>query len=62
MDQYITSPIVDESKEPSCTHVYGFEPSPSPKEAYNGFIEIIQDFLNMNMNKNGIKWAFQERC
>ncbi|MBK3493613.1 hypothetical protein JFL43_01750 [Viridibacillus sp. YIM B01967] len=58
----MASPIIDESKGPSGTLVYGFEPSSSPKEAYNGFIdtlkiydangniEKIQDFLNMNKN------------
>ncbi|MGE7635626.1 sigma factor regulator N-terminal domain-containing protein [Bacillus paramycoides] len=60
---YMTSPIVDESKGPAGVQVYGFNPSDSPKEAYNSFIdglkkydvegydETIQEFLKSNENK-----------
>ncbi|RXT07022.1 sigma factor regulator N-terminal domain-containing protein [Ammoniphilus sp. CFH 90114] len=60
---YMTSPIVDESNGPAGMPVYGFDPSDSPKEAYNSFIEAlekydakgnnetIQTFLNENKNK-----------
>lgn len=60
---YMTSPIVDESKGPAGVPVYGFNPSDSPKGAYNSFIEAlkkydangdnetIQKFLNLNKNK-----------
>ncbi|MFC0561949.1 sigma factor regulator N-terminal domain-containing protein [Halalkalibacter alkalisediminis] len=60
---YMTSPIVDESNGPAGMPVYGFDPSDSPKEAYNSFIdalekydtngfnEPIQEFLNLNKNK-----------
>ena len=60
---YMTSPIGDESKGPAGMPVYGFDPSNSPKEAYNEFIdslkqfdesgddETIQKFLNINKNK-----------
>ncbi|PEB50405.1 hypothetical protein CON65_20375 [Bacillus pseudomycoides] len=60
---YMTSPILDESKGPVRAQVYGFDPSNSPKEAYNEFIdslkqfdengneETIQKFLNVNKNK-----------
>ncbi|HHY73603.1 MAG TPA: hypothetical protein GX497_10350 [Bacillus bacterium] len=60
---YMTSPIADESKGPAGVPVYGFNPSNSPKEAYNSFIdalekydakgnnETIQEFLNVNKNK-----------
>lgn len=60
---YMTSPIVDESKGSTGVPVYGFDPSDSPKKAYNSFIEAlkkydangdnetIQKFLNLNKNK-----------
>lgn len=60
---YMTSPIVDESKGPAGGPVYGFDPSDSPKDAYNSFIEAIkkydasgddetiQKFLNSNKDK-----------
>jgi hypothetical protein len=60
---YMTSRIVDESNGPAGTPVYGFDPSDSPKEAYNSFIdelekygadsddETIQEFLNLNRDK-----------
>ena len=60
---YMTSPIADESNGPAGVPVYGFDPSDSPKEAYNSFIdaleksdtnennETIQRFLNLNKNK-----------
>lgn len=60
---YMTSPIVDESSGPSGIQVYGFDPSDSPKEAYNHFIdalekydtngynETIQEYLALNKNK-----------
>lgn len=60
---YMTSPIVDESKGPAGVQVYGFDPSDSPKEAYNSFIdalkkydangnnETIQELINLNKNK-----------
>ena len=60
---YMTSPIADESNGPAGMPVYGFDPSDSPKEAYNSFIdsleqydanennETIQEFLNLNKNK-----------
>ena len=60
---YMTSPLVDESKGPSGATVYGFDPSNSPKEAYNSFInaleqyevngdyETIKEFLTSNKNK-----------
>ena len=59
----MTSPIADESNGPAGMPVYGFDPSNSPKEAYNSFIdslkkhdansnnETIQGFLNLNKNK-----------
>ena len=60
---YMTSPIADESNGPAGMPVYGFDPSDSPKEAYNSFIdalekydanesnETIQEFLKLNKNK-----------
>lgn len=60
---YMTSKIADESKGPAGLPVYGFDPSDSPKEAYESFIdalekynangnnETIQEFLNLNKNK-----------
>ncbi|MEH7463981.1 sigma factor regulator N-terminal domain-containing protein [Bacillus thuringiensis] len=60
---YMTSKIVDESKGPMGMPVYGFDPSDSPKKAYNNFIdalkkydtdgsdETIQKFLKSNKNK-----------
>ncbi|SFD12462.1 Sigma factor regulator C-terminal [Bacillus sp. 491mf] len=60
---YMTSPIADESKGPAGMPVYGFDPSDSPKKAYNSFIdalkkydadgdeETIQKFLKSNKNK-----------
>lgn len=60
---YMASPIADESKGPSGMPVYGFDPSDSPKDAYESFIEAlkkydtsgqnetIQEFLNANKNK-----------
>jgi len=60
---YMTSPIVDESKGPSGTMVYGFHPANSPKEAYDTFMrdletydpkghnDTIQQFLKSNKNK-----------
>lgn len=60
---YMTSPIVDESKGPADMPVYGFNPSDSPKEAYNSFIDAlkkydtsgddktIQEFLKLNKDK-----------
>lgn len=60
---YMASPITDESKGPAGMPVYGFDPSDSPKEAYSSFIdalkkfdasgqnEAIQEFLNLNKNK-----------
>ncbi|MEI4802409.1 sigma factor regulator N-terminal domain-containing protein [Bacillus sp. NPDC077411] len=60
---YMTSPIADESKGPAGVPVYGFDPSDSPKKAYNSFIdalkkydtdgsdETIQKFLKSNKNK-----------
>ncbi|MBY0598973.1 sigma factor regulator N-terminal domain-containing protein, partial [Bacillus bingmayongensis] len=60
---YMTSPITDESKGPAGVQVYGFNPSDSPKEAYNSFIDAlkkydadgtektIQEFLKLNKNK-----------
>ena len=60
---YMTSPIADESNGPAGMPVYGFDPSHSPKEAYNSFIdsleqydanesnETIQEFLKTNKNK-----------
>ena len=60
---YMTSPIVDEKNGPSGMPVYGFDPSTSPKEAYNSFIdalekydatgnnETIQEFIHLNKNK-----------
>ncbi|WP_017154480.1 sigma factor regulator N-terminal domain-containing protein [Bacillus bingmayongensis] len=60
---YMTSPIVDESKGPAGVQVYGFNPSDSPKKAYNSFIDAlkkydadgtektIQEFLKLNKNK-----------
>ena len=59
----MTSPIADESNGPAGMPVYGFDPSDSPKDAYNSFIdsleqydanesnETIQEFLNTNKNK-----------
>ena len=60
---YMTSPISDESNGPSGMPVYGFDPSHSPKDAYNSFIdsleqydanesnETIQEFLETNKDK-----------
>lgn len=60
---YMTSPIADESKGPAGAPVYGFDPSDSPKKAYNNFIDAlkkydtngnektIQKFLKSNKNK-----------
>ena len=60
---YMASPIADESKGPAGVPVYGFDPSDSPKGAYNSFIdalkkydadgedETIQKFLSSNKNK-----------
>ncbi|PEK30773.1 hypothetical protein CN568_30050 [Bacillus pseudomycoides] len=60
---YMTSQIVDESKGPMGVPVYGFDPSDSPKKAYNSFIDAlkkydadssdktIQEFLKLNKNK-----------
>ncbi|RJS61783.1 sigma factor regulator N-terminal domain-containing protein [Bacillus sp. PK3_68] len=60
---YMASPMVDESKGPAGMPVYGFDPSNSPEEAYNSFIDslkkydaagdnkTIQKFLNLNKNK-----------
>ena len=60
---YMTSPISDESNGPSGMPVYGFDPSHSPKDAFNSFIdsleqydanesnETIQEFLETNKNK-----------
>ncbi|PEI42382.1 sigma factor regulator N-terminal domain-containing protein [Bacillus pseudomycoides] len=60
---YMTSPIADESRGPTGLPVYGFDPSDSPKKAYNSFIdalkkydtdgsdETIQKFLKSNKNK-----------
>ena len=60
---YMTSEIVDESTGPTGTTVYGFDPSDSPKEAYEEFvgalemymtggkIKTIQEFLDVNRNK-----------
>ena len=59
----MTSPIADESNEPAGMPVYGFNPSDSPKEAYDSFIdalkkydangnnETLQEFLKLNKNK-----------
>ena len=61
---YMASPIADESRGPSGVPVYGFDPSDSPKEAYNYFIdaleqydangdnETIQEFVASNKNKS----------
>ncbi|SFJ53848.1 MULTISPECIES: sigma factor regulator N-terminal domain-containing protein [unclassified Bacillus (in: firmicutes)] len=60
---YMTSKIVDESKGPMGMPVYGFDPSDSPKKAYDSFIdalkkydtdgsdETIQKFLKSNKHK-----------
>ena len=60
---YMTSPIADESNGPAGMPVYGFDPSHSPKDAYNSFIdsleqydadesnETIQEFLETNKDK-----------
>lgn len=60
---YMTSKIVDESKGPMGMPVYGFDPSDSPKKAYDSFIdalkkydtdgsdETIQKFLKSNKYK-----------
>ena len=60
---YMTSPISDESNGPSGMPVYGFDPSDSPKDAFNSFIdsleqydanesnETIQEFLKTNKDK-----------
>ena len=60
---YMTSPISDESNGPAGMPVYGFNPSDSPKDAYNSFIdsleqydanesnETIQEFLETNKDK-----------
>ncbi|OZI12409.1 hypothetical protein CEW92_06720 [Bacillaceae bacterium SAS-127] len=60
---YMASPIVDESQGPSGMPIYGFDPSDSPKEAYDSFIaalkqydadgnhEAIQEFFKLNKNK-----------
>lgn len=60
---YMTSPIVKKNKVSAYVPVYGFHPSDSPKEAYDSFIdslnqydgdgdnEEIQKFLSANKNK-----------
>ena len=60
---YMTSPISDESNGPAGMPVYGFDPSHSPKDAFNSFIdsleqydanesnETIQEFLETNKDK-----------
>jgi len=60
---YMTSPISDESNGPAGIPVYGFDPSGSPKEAYDRFIdaleeydadgsnETIREYLKVNKNK-----------
>ncbi|WP_223554133.1 MULTISPECIES: sigma factor regulator N-terminal domain-containing protein [Lysinibacillus] len=60
---YMTSRITDESNGPAGLEVYGFDPADSPKEAYDDFIdtlqeydankndETIQEFLNSNKDK-----------
>jgi sigma factor regulator len=60
---YMTSPISDESNGPTGMPVYGFNPSHSPKDAFNSFIdsleqydanesiETIQEFLETNKDK-----------
>lgn len=60
---YMTSPISDESNGPAGMPVYGFDPSGSPKEAYDRFIdaleeydadgsnETIREYLKVNKNK-----------
>ena len=60
---YMTSPISDESNGPSGMPVYGFDPSHAPKDAFNSFIdsleqydanesnETIQEFLETNKDK-----------
>ena len=64
---YMTSQIADESNGPSGVQVYGFDPSKSPKDAYNNFInalekydsgkynEAIQEFLKENKPFNESK-------
>jgi hypothetical protein len=60
---YMTSPIADESNGPAGVPVYGFDPTHSPKDAYDRFIdsleqydanesnETIQEFLETNKDK-----------
>ncbi|HDX9577179.1 TPA: sigma factor regulator N-terminal domain-containing protein [Bacillus pseudomycoides] len=60
---YMTSKIADESKGPMGMPIYGFDPSDSPKRAYDSFIdglkkydtdgsdETIQKFLKSTKNK-----------
>jgi len=61
---YMASPIANESKGPAGMPVYGFDPSDSPKDAYNEFTknlkkyntdaedETIQKFLASNKDKS----------
>ncbi|MET3688871.1 hypothetical protein ABIC37_004416 [Priestia megaterium] len=61
---YMASPIANESKGPAGMPVYGFDPSDSPKDAYNEFTknlkkyntdaedETIQKFLASNKGKS----------
>jgi len=60
---YMASPYVDESNGPAGVPVYGFDPSDSPEEAYDSFIDAlgkydkngnnktIQAFIDANKNK-----------
>ncbi|MFC7394991.1 sigma factor regulator N-terminal domain-containing protein [Scopulibacillus cellulosilyticus] len=41
---YMTSPITDENKGPAGLPVYGFDPSDSPKKAYNNFINALKKY------------------
>lgn len=61
---YMASPIEDVSNAATGMSIYGFDPSDSPKEAYNNFLdslekyvangnnETIQEYLNLNKNKH----------
>jgi len=41
---YMTSHIADESKGPSGVSIYGFDPSSSPKDAYNEFMDALEKY------------------
>ena len=47
----MASPIADESNGPAGMPVYGFDPSHSPKDAYNSFIDSLNNMMLMKVMK-----------